>query len=71
MRRILEILGKPESLISFVADRPGHDWRYAIDASRMKEELGWEPSRRLDDGLAETVEWYIDHGRDWVEAVRK
>ena len=71
VRRILEILGKPESLISFVADRPGHDWRYAIDASRMKEELGWEPSRRLDDGLAETVEWYIDHGRDWVEAVRK
>ena len=71
VRRILEILGKPESLITFVADRPGHDWRYAIDASRMKDELDWEPTRRLDDGLAETVEWYIDHGRDWVAAVSK
>jgi len=71
VRRILEILGKPESLITFVADRPGHDWRYAIDATRMKDELGWEPTRRLDDGLAETVEWYIDHGRDWVAAVSR
>lgn len=70
VKRVLEILGKPESLITFVQDRPGHDWRYAIDTTRMKDELGWEPTRRLDDGLAETVEWYIDHGRAWVDAVR-
>jgi len=69
VKRILEILGKPASLITFVQDRPGHDWRYAIDATRMKDELDWEPTRRLDDGLAETVEWYIDHGRAWVDAV--
>ncbi len=69
VHRILDILGKPSSLISFVDDRPGHDWRYAIDASRVKAELGWSARRRLDDGLAETVEWYVDHGRDWVAAV--
>ena len=70
VRRVLEILGRPESLISFVTDRPGHDWRYAIDASRIRTELGWAPTRRLDDGLAETVEWYLDSGRDWVRTVR-
>lgn len=69
VRRILEILGKPESLITFVDDRPGHDWRYAIDATRIHTELGWRPARRLDDGLGETVEWYIDHGRDWLAQV--
>ncbi len=70
VRRILEILGRPESLIQYVADRPGHDWRYAIDSTRIRTELGWAPSRRLDDGLAETVEWYLDAGYDWVRAVK-
>jgi len=70
VRRILEILGRPESLITYVEDRLGHDWRYAIDASRIHDELGWKPTRRLDDGLAETVEWYLDTGHDWVRTVR-
>lgn len=70
VKRILEILGRPESLITFVADRLGHDWRYAIDARRIRTELGWRPTRRLDDGLAETVEWYLDAGHSWVRTVR-
>jgi dTDP-glucose 4,6-dehydratase len=56
-------------LKSFVDDRPGHDRRYAIDASKVQDELGWEPSRTLESGLAETVRWYLEH-RDWCEAVQ-
>lgn len=58
------------SLIEFVTDRPGHDRRYAIDSSKIKRELGWEPRRTFDEGLRETVEWYIDK-REWCENVRK
>ena len=61
--------GKPrESLITFVADRPGHDRRYAIDASKIRRELGWAPAQDFDAGLARTVDWYLDHG-NWVERV--
>ncbi len=65
---ILEILGKPESLITFVKDRPGHDRRYAIDASKI-EKLGWKPlypREKFAQGMHETVQWYLDH-KDWVE----
>jgi dTDP-glucose 4,6-dehydratase len=58
VRRLLELLGKPESLIRFVADRPGHDRRYAISSEKAARELDWTPRRRLDEGLAETVAWY-------------
>ncbi len=68
VRRILQLLGKPESLIEFVRDRPGHDWRYAMDISRVRTELGWSPHYRLEDGLARTVEWYLTH-RTWWERV--
>ncbi|RMG34906.1 MAG: dTDP-glucose 4,6-dehydratase [Planctomycetota bacterium] len=68
-RRLLALLGKPESLIRFVEDRPGHDWRYAIDASKAKRELGWEPTIRFEDGLRDTITWYREHA-DWVERVR-
>ena len=68
IRDILRILGKPESLVERVKDRPGHDRRYAIDASRAKEELGWAPSVRLEEGLEETVDWYRTN-RAWCEAV--
>ncbi|HKF49660.1 MAG TPA: dTDP-glucose 4,6-dehydratase [Terracidiphilus sp.] len=62
-------IGARSSLITFVPDRPGHDRRYAIDASKIKRELGWEPSMRFDDGLRKTVEWYLEH-QEWVENVR-
>ena len=57
-----------ESLITFVADRPGHDRRYAIDASKLKGELGWSPSVTFEEGIARTVDWYLGH-QDWVARV--
>ncbi len=71
VRRILEVLGRPQSLIELVSDRPGHDWRYAIDNTRIRTELGWAPTRRLDDGLAETVAWYLDSGRAWMQRIEQ
>ena len=68
VKLILKILGKPESLIEFVKDRPGHDWRYALDCSKIHSELGWEPTRSFEKGLQETVTWYIEH-EDWVKNV--
>lgn len=59
-----------ESLIEYVTDRPGHDWRYAIDASKIKRELGWEPSVNVEDGLRKTVEWYLEN-RWWWQAIRE
>jgi len=55
-------------LISFVKDRPGHDWRYAIDASKIQKELGWKPQETFDTGIKKTIEWYFDN-IDWCEAV--
>ena len=60
---VLEIMGKPHSLIEFVADRPGHDYRYALDISRIIE-LGWEPQVTFAEGLERTVRWYEKH-QDW------
>ena len=59
-----------ERLISFVADRPGHDWRYAIDASRMRDDLGWRPAMSFTGGIRRTVEWYLDRqgGADGLQA---
>lgn len=68
-RLLLNILGKPESLIKYVADRPGHDRRYAINCSKLKTELGWRPQVPLEQGLAETVNWYQTH-QEWVALVR-
>jgi dTDP-glucose 4,6-dehydratase len=62
---ILQILKKPKSLIQFVADRPGHDRRYAIDSSKIQAELGWSPTISLEQGLLETVEWYVSHSQWW------
>jgi dTDP-glucose 4,6-dehydratase len=61
--------GARESLITFVADRPGHDARYAIDAGRIERELGWRPAETFESGLAKTVRWYLDN-RPWWERVR-
>jgi dTDP-glucose 4,6-dehydratase len=56
-------------LIAYVADRPGHDFRYAIDASKIRRELGWQPSVTLDEGLRRTVRWYLDN-RGWWQAIQ-
>jgi dTDP-glucose 4,6-dehydratase len=66
VRNICEILDKPQSLITFVGDRKGHDLRYAIDPSRLRMELGWEPEATFAQGLRETVQWYQDN-RSWWE----
>ena len=55
-------------LISFVSDRPGHDFRYAIDSTKIQNELGWHPRETFLSGLEKTVQWYLDH-QDWVSAV--
>ena len=68
VKAILSLLGKPESLIRFVKDRPGHDRRYAIDPSKIKAELGWTPAHTFERGLEETVRWYVDN-REWWQRV--
>ncbi|MCE5270520.1 dTDP-glucose 4,6-dehydratase [bacterium] len=65
VRTLLGILGRDESLISFVPDRPGHDRRYAIDASKARRELGWQPQVTFAEGLRRTVEWYSGNTRWW------
>ncbi|NLW56198.1 MAG: dTDP-glucose 4,6-dehydratase [Firmicutes bacterium] len=69
VRSILRILGKPESLIRFVADRPGHDRRYALAAGKIRRELGWEPEISFEQGLAETVAWYVEHQAWWEKII--
>jgi len=64
-----EGIGSRSRLITFVPDRPGHDRRYAIDATKIARELGWRPSVRFEDGLRQTIQWYLGHS-DWVEHVR-
>jgi dTDP-glucose 4,6-dehydratase len=68
--RVLELTGKPASLKKIVPDRPGHDRRYLLDASKIQEELGWTASRGWDEGLAETVAWY-EQNRAWWEPLKK
>jgi dTDP-glucose 4,6-dehydratase len=68
--RVLELTGKPESLKTIVPDRPGHDRRYLLDASKIRRELGWQPEIGFEDGLRETVEWYAAN-RAWWEPLRE
>ena len=68
VKTILKTLGKPESLITFVADRPGHDMRYAIDPTKIHRELGWLPKTRFEDGIRLTVNWYLEN-RPWWENI--
>lgn len=63
---ILKILGKPLSLIEHVEDRPGHDFRYRLDSSKIQDELGWKPRRSFNEGLRETVKWYLDNESWWT-----
>jgi dTDP-glucose 4,6-dehydratase len=68
-RSILRILGKPETLITQVQDRPGHDRRYATTSKKIEDELGWKPATRLDEGLRQTIEWYSKNTK-WLADVR-
>lgn len=68
VKKILELLGKSEDLITFVTDRKGHDLRYAIDPTKIKNDLGWEPDTMFDDGIVKTVNWYLEN-RDWWETI--
>ena len=69
VRTILQLLGKPESLIQYVKDRPGHDRRYALDSSRIQEELGWRPLVSFEDGIRKTIQWYRANS-EWLEHAR-
>jgi dTDP-glucose 4,6-dehydratase len=68
VRLILKELDKPESLITYVKDRPGHDRRYAIDNTKITTELGWAPAYTFERGIHETIQWYLNHP-DWVERI--
>jgi dTDP-glucose 4,6-dehydratase len=68
LKTLLKTLNTPESLIKYVQDRPGHDRRYAIDASKAHQELGWKPLVGFERGLKETVDWYLSH-REWLNHV--
>ncbi len=65
VKTILAQLGKPESLITYVTDRPGHDMRYAIDPTKIHTELGWLPETKFDDGIKATINWYLDNESWW------
>ena len=68
VKTILKVLDKPESLIRFVTDRPGHDMRYAIDPTKIENELGWKPEYNFDTGIVQTIEWYLNN-REWWEHI--
>ncbi len=68
VRTILKAFNQSEDMIQFVTDRPGHDRRYAIDASKMRDELGWTPRYRFEQGIEETIDWYRTHP-EWVERI--
>ena len=68
IKRILQTLGKSEDLIEYVKDRPGHDKRYAIDNTKITTQLGWKPSYTFEQGIQETIEWYLAH-QEWMERI--
>ena len=69
VKTLLKLLKKPESLIKFVKDRPGHDRRYAIDSTKIQKELNWEPSLGFDEGIRLTIEWYLNN-YEWIKKVK-
>ena len=71
VKLILRLLGKPESLISYVKDRPGHDRRYAIDSTKTRTELGWTAQRQFDEAIAQTIRWYQENEAWWRPLMKK
>ena len=69
VKTILKQLGKPESLITFVGDRKGHDLRYAIDPTKIHDELGWLPETKFDDGIRRTIDWYLENESWWKNII--
>ena len=69
VKTIIQALGKSESLITDVTDRPGHDMRYAIDPTKIKNDLGWEPQVLFDEGIQKTIQWYLDHKTWWENII--
>lgn len=69
VKAILKSLSKPNSLITYVKDRPGHDRRYAINAEKLKDELGWKPDMNFSEGIKQTIKWYCDN-MDWVKKIQ-
>lgn len=65
---MLKTLNKPESLIKYVTDRPGHDMRYAIDPTKIETELVWNPEYNFETGIQQTVQWYLDN-QDWWQNI--
>ncbi len=68
-RTLLRLIGKPESLLSYVKDRPGHDRRYALHCDKMEQDLGWKPAVPLEEGLRQTIDWYKSNAK-WMAGVR-
>ena len=68
VKTILKQMGKPESLITFVTDRPGHDLRYAIDSTKIEKDLGWKLTHNFEDGIKETVDWYLNN-QEWINNI--
>ena len=68
VKTIIKELGKSEDLIKFVTDRPGHDRRYAIDPTKIHNELGWLPATKFDDGIKKTIDWHLTH-KSWWEKI--
>ncbi|MFC1790800.1 GDP-mannose 4,6-dehydratase, partial [Patescibacteria group bacterium] len=70
VKKIIRIMGKSEALIKFVKDRPGHDRKYAVDWSKIKNDLGWQPQISLEEALEKTIIWYRRH-QDWWQPALK
>ena len=68
VEKILEIMGKKAELIEFVDDRPGHDFRYSLDSSKISNEIGWENKTSFEDGIKETIQWYQEN-LDWCNSI--
>ena len=69
VKTILKQLGKSENLITFVTDRPGHDLRYAIDSTKSEKELGWNRTYTFEEGIKETVDWYVNN-QEWIDNIK-
>ena len=71
VKKILSILGKSDDLIEFVEDRPGHDFRYSMNSDKLRNELDWKPKINFDNGLKNTIDWYLSNPQWWKDLSEK